>query len=261
MMEETHRRLARELGNALELEGPQIELVEYGSVLPDFELGEEHSFPHHDDKRDNTFRIRKYLSQARETFLKGNDECYVQLGIACHYIQDVWVAKPGGGPKHSKWEREINGARILDRSKFEKAIRSAPIPNNTKDGYFFVFKAFDDLAEADFSAVVEHFGSGQIWYPEGCCYHEIAVKLFILLKIVLDTMRKLEPTQEQRQMHKLFIYLGGHVPMKLYLKKDANINLKYSTPEIDLNMAYMICLEVSRLVLSRSFNSGLPLTR
>lgn len=138
MMEETHRRLTQEIGKALNLTKEQIKLLEHGSVLPDYELGDEHSYPHHKDSE----HVVKFLIRARQSFLKNDDECFLQLGIVFHYIQDVWISKSGASPMHSKWEEKINKATLLSDPEFERLLSEAPLPNTTKRGYLIVLKKF-----------------------------------------------------------------------------------------------------------------------
>lgn len=101
LLETTHKGIARKIATILHLPDKEARLLEIGSVSPD----SWENFPHHKDKESE---IIKYIFSARKKFLNRDDECYFDLGVAFHYIQDRWTLKPRVKDKHSKWEIEIN---------------------------------------------------------------------------------------------------------------------------------------------------------
>jgi hypothetical protein len=141
VLEETHRRLAKELGKALGLNSSHQRMLEEGSVLPDYQ----ESFPHHIKKEKE---IRNLLHRSRVTFLKGDDECYSLLGMTFHYIQDKWTFRARTRDKHTKWEQLINESELLDEKTLTENIQTATIPLKFKEAYLGFLKVVNSDIES-----------------------------------------------------------------------------------------------------------------
>jgi len=161
MLEATHKKIAREIAKALSLEEHESSLLEVGSVSPDSWA----DFPHHRDKESE---IEKRILEARARYLENDDECYSVLGIALHYIQDMWTLSPRIEDKHTEWEKRIHLSPILDKSKLKKEIERLVLPKKAKEEYLqlvdrcssrvngeqLLSYVFDNYRQTDWSAPV-----------------------------------------------------------------------------------------------------------
>ena len=141
MIEATHKKIADIISANLKLIDSERGLLRNGSVLPDYQ----HDFPHHTGKSQT---IKTEIENARKLFLEKDDECYMRLGIALHYIQDGWTSKPRTGDKHTAWEQLIQeqserfwtgNARLCTKAWFksvENEVNNATIPSKTKVAYW-----------------------------------------------------------------------------------------------------------------------------
>lgn len=212
MLEATHRRIAKKIAKALHLGKHEAALLERGSVEPDSWA----DFPHHKGKYEE---IERNIVSARRLYWEDDDECFFNLGVALHYIEDGWTLAPRLKDKHTKWEQEINNCKILDDAQFRKEIEAAVIPTKA-------IKAYLDL--------LTNLLEGRL--PDS--YVDLSGRTITLLY----NYRPLD----YAILHEL--YRGVVATMS----KQGIKTMKFSSPVIDLNFAYRTCLEVSRLVLSPS---------
>jgi len=106
MLEKTHVRIAEAVATRLKLGKEEAELLKSGSTRPDYF----EKFPHHKEKDVQTL---KRIFDARAMFLKDDDEAFVKLGEALHYIADQWTLRPRTRDKHTKWEGQIETQEII----------------------------------------------------------------------------------------------------------------------------------------------------
>ncbi len=137
MLGETHRRLAYEIANELKLDREYAKLLSAGSMDPDGWV----DFPHNHGKE---LLIIRNLLEARLMFLNDDDECYHNLGVALHYIEDRWTAHPRKDEKYSEWEKQIEKEQLQDDSNLKEYILNASIPEKTKKAYLFFTQLMND---------------------------------------------------------------------------------------------------------------------
>ncbi|MDI6839360.1 MAG: hypothetical protein QMD71_00665 [bacterium] len=80
----SHLRIAKWVGSALNLSQPNLLKLADGSVAPDNRW--DHRYHHNHRYLDS--KIRNHIIKARGLFLKGDDKCFFETGVALHYIQD-----------------------------------------------------------------------------------------------------------------------------------------------------------------------------
>jgi hypothetical protein len=80
----THSRIARTIAKEFQLSSRYTKLFEKGSEEPD-NWGD---WPHHRGKESEI--VVRILS-SRKKVLERDNECFYDLGIASHYIQDAWT--------------------------------------------------------------------------------------------------------------------------------------------------------------------------
>lgn len=167
--------------------------------------------PHHTG---NEYNIISHLANAVRYFQEGNDECYVELGKAMHCIQDRWVSRREPLHVHSGWEQRINESPILNYKALIQHIKTCPFPLGVKEYY-------------EKLVVKISLGVG-------------AVSLF-----EYDT---LHPQIKHHMNSETFVKIS-YFALAWSHPKSAS-GEPYSTPIIDLNIAYMICLQIARCILS-----------
>jgi|GEM_PF-3690083 len=215
MIGRTHKRIARKIAEELKLGKREASLLETGSVSPD----SWENFPHHKGKEKE---IIANIVDSRILFLEDDDECYHQLGVALHYIQDRWTLKPRLKDKHTRWEMEIDSVNFADDVALEEIIKSIMLPTKAEEAYlFFLSKIRNGIR----SFTEEEGGS------------------------VLNNLSKLY--YKLYSLHERILYY-----MKGYCIKILGFSLEsrpttWSGPALDLNFAYRICLEVARCVLNK----------
>lgn len=129
MLGSTHSRIAQHVSKELGItEKRKIGLLVNGSNQPDSWA----HFPHHFGKERE---IVDNILQARRLYLESDDECFHRLGIALHYIADKWTLRPRLADKHTKWERIIDKAPIVDDSKLKEVISESSIPTKTVERF------------------------------------------------------------------------------------------------------------------------------
>ena len=264
MLGETHARLAREVAKELNLKESEAKLLEMGSKRPDsFE-----AFPHHKGK---SKLILEKIIDARGLFLSGDDEAYVKLGEALHYIADGWTTRPRTSDAHTQWEVEINKCNIEKGPQFEKTILKSTIPTGSQEFYQGLSRSLDELysikdfknkgipvrykPDSDFVLNLDLSFSNELFDK----YRKLAIESKPTKgslrpwgaegesKYWLITDMLTPPTHEEDYLP------GGELLLALScVTHEGYSKVKYGTPAIDLNIAFKICLVISNLVLSKN---------
>ena len=228
MLENTHIRIAEEIAKELNLGKTETDLLKMGSTRPDsFE-----EFPHHHGKESLIF---KKILDARALYLKGDDEAFVKLGEAMHYIADGWTLRPSVSEKHTQWEFEIDKCRIESDEEFRETISRANIPSKEKRFYLECIEVFKELYRRDDFTDLKP------------CLFESDLQLFLLSEI--DESEE-DESEEAGYAPYIVCYPGGRL-LPALIWRNLGYQRKYSTPSIDLNIAFRVCLGISRLVLTR----------
>jgi len=246
-LEETHRRISREIAKELNLGNREAGLLEVGSINPDSWA----NFPHHHGKEGE---IVQNILEARKLFLQDDDECYHRLGIALHYIQDKWTLRPRTCDKHTAWEVAINSTQILDNSKLKETIKNILLPTKAEQAYL------------DF---LEKIGEGVFNIADEDCRDIELFELFEAsdggLIVFKSGMGKYRELKEEEKIYYLLIKSPTYAPsykqvhVKGLGKKVIHYALQdrpttWSGPILDLNFAYRVCLEITRNVFSRKLD-------
>ena len=223
-MEEYAEKIAQELG----IKGRDKQLLIKGSLAPDL-FGD---FPHHGAKTweelwRQTREIWRSIKEAMFAYAHNDDMCYYELGKAFHYIQDRWTATPGTPQEHSKWEQQIDDCEIVDDLSLEEYIKNAILPSKTIKGYLDLL---NDVAKGVEGVNPQEYGY-QSWYD-----YQYWNDYFL-------------SPYEYEKLANLFYYARRSHPMVEHTKKGWTA-CSFSTPLLDLNFAYRICLGVARYVFS-----------
>ena len=252
MFEKTHARIAREIARELKLSGEQSDLLESGSTRPDSYI----EFPHHKGKEDVIFAD---IIDARALFLNNDDEAFVKLGEACHFIADKWTLKPRIDVKHFQYEDSIESCSFQDDSQFTQEIEQSVIPSKSKVYYkdltnaikeLLVFKDFT-VKKALITELVEkkekELRSKQESFLNTYFEKNMA-------QVMQDLMSNLCETEDRR--HTLREYPNECIPFPLishlaWVSREGTEAEKYSTPAIDLNISLRLSLAASCFVLSK----------
>jgi len=167
------------------------------------------NFPHH---RGKETEIVKNILSARKLYLQDDDECFAKLGIVLHYIADKWTLAPRTGDKHTKYERTIDKCPVLTNSKLKEELEKTTMPTKSVKAYNELLERIksDNLTEEDYSFIYSSSRYGRRDLP-----HE--VKLSPAVKVIRLALCR-RPTS-------------------------------YGCPIIDFNIAYRVCLNVSKRVL------------
>jgi myosin heavy subunit len=122
MLPKTHEKIANEIAEHLGIENAHdIALLAKGSIKPDSLK----VFPHHEKKQDE---IGYHLIRARAEFIDKDDSWLEHLGLALHYIQDMWTLHPRLENEYTEWEKQIDNAKIMEEDKFIEYVKKAAIP-------------------------------------------------------------------------------------------------------------------------------------
>lgn len=81
----------------------------------------------------------------RALFLSNDDEAFVKLGEACHFIADKWTLKPRIDIKHFQYESDIEACSFQDDNHFTQEINHRlfhPKPKLTIKIYCALQKSF-----------------------------------------------------------------------------------------------------------------------
>lgn len=205
-MGETHRFIAENIARELQLKEKSKDLLVEGSLAPDTLR----DFPHHSGKDQD---IISHLVDAVRYFQENNDQCYVELGKALHYIQDKWVSRPGSLEAHSKWEQYISERPILNNEALIKHVETYPFPSEVKQYYK---ELFGKVSKGVGTVSLLEYDSLPPWIKH--------------------------MNSEAFAKMSYFAINWSH-------PKSAS-GEPYSTPMLDLNIAYMFCLQIVRCVLS-----------
>jgi hypothetical protein len=236
MIEETHRRLAIEIGKALNLDAKSCKLLEDGSAVPDYQ----ETFPHHYGKGTE---IKNLLKRARATFQKHDNECYYLLGMAFHYIQDKWTLRVRTRDKHTKWEDMVNKAEILDKQGFIKHLKSAAIPSKFQEAYLTYLEILENEVE---SPVFWKEIADEELHVSWRYAQKEKEKGMMFGRRLITIINAWNEDEKRTNTPWLKIFKN--------LYDDDNWGktrlVRYTTPTIDLNIAYVLCREVGKRVLS-----------
>jgi len=267
LLEETHRKIAQKIAKELNLREREASLLETGSVNPDSWA----NFPHHHGKE---AEIVRHILDARRLFLHGDDECYFRLGIALHYIQDRWTLRPRLKDKHTKWEVKIERAPILDDSQLAEFIKNALFPTKVEEAYL---KFLEEIRERIENVTPMTDASIQVISvpKEYRDRYPFTDPTFVdtLLERALDLLQTKirresalysqithDETKEPTEFCKKWKPLRARYFRGLGLKTISFALLErpadWSTPVLDINLAYRICLEVARKTLSREHDKS-----
>jgi hypothetical protein len=258
MLGETHAKLAREVAKELNLKESEAKLLEMGSKRPDsFE-----AFPHHKGK---SRLILEKIIDARGLFLSGDDEAYVKLGEALHYIADGWTTRPRTSDAHTRWEVEINKCNIEKEPQFEKTILKSTIPTGSQEFYQGLSRSFDELYSIkDFKNTK---GIPIRYKPDSDFVLDLNLSFGNeLLTKYRKLARESKPPKGSWDekypsiidmltppIHEEDYLPGGELLSTLSCATHEGYSkFKYSTPAIDLDIAFKICLVISNLVLSKA---------
>lgn len=245
MLERTHVRIAQEITKKLCIDQEPGNLLESGSIRPDSYI----EFPHHKEQEN---LILGDILDARALYLNNDDEAFVKLGEACHFIADKWTLRPRTDDKHFQWESKIETCEIQKDTQFAKELREAVIPSKAKEFYEKLLIAVEDLmTEQDFTqkkpAITELVEKQEERL-------EIAQSLFLLHYCPrmmgwgifggLEVAQKLPPRSEL-----IPFPLVSHIA---WITREGTGADTYSTPAIDLNISLRICMAACRFALSKS---------
>jgi hypothetical protein len=128
MIENTHRKIARKIAEELNLVEKDKRLLELGSIDPD-NWGQWH----HHREREQT--ILEKIFSARKKFLERDDECYYDLGVALHFLEDCWTLSSRSRDRHTKYEYELDKVKIMNFEQLISNVRSATIPEKAINTY------------------------------------------------------------------------------------------------------------------------------
>ena len=200
----THGAITKLIAEELKLKDRETSLLVTGSMNPDSWM----DFPHHKGKSDE---IVRRIMNTRRKFSQEDDECFIELGVALHYIQDKWTMRPRIGDKHTKYERSMKYAVILSNNEFEELIKKANFPTKAEKSYIDFLKTLENGIEKR-NVEEENLKRHSInYYVKPDDVHSLLGK-------IIDYALQERPTT-------------------------------WSNPNVDVNFAFRICLEVSRYVL------------
>jgi len=262
LLENSHRAIADAIGSELKLHVKEKNLLIVGSINPD-SWGD---FPHHTGKE---YEILAKIFKARDLHLKNDDECFAELGNALHYLEDHWTLRPRTAEKHTEWEYSIDKSPLLDDDAFLNAIDEATMPQKAIDAYK---KLADSLIKIKNEGLESWFDpSWGIWHKR----YEWMVESYVSL-VEIFTRAMIEEVGTASQWVRLMgddIYVNESYPKFHESSFEEYIDQRFldpivsgyqagvwslaslsrpsswSSPAIDLNFAFRICLEVSRYTL------------
>ena len=96
-------------------------------------------------------KIKDLLSRPKFLFEKNENECYILLGNAFHYLQTNGRFGSGPEDKHAKWETMVEH-KLLGEKKILLIIEKSALPEKYKKAYITYIKIFiEDLESSTFS--------------------------------------------------------------------------------------------------------------
>jgi hypothetical protein len=259
MLGKTHARIAMEVAKKLKLKESEAKLLEMGSKRPDsFE-----AFPHHKGK---SKLILEKIIDARGLFLSGDDEAYVKLGEALHYIADGWTTRPRTSDAHTQWEVEMDKCDIENEAQLSKTILKSTIPTGSLEFYQGLSRSLDELYKIKNFENTE--GIPVRYKPDSDFVLGLNLlfsnKLFEKYQILERKSKPPKGSRHEEYKYRLIVemltspiyeedYLPGGelLPTLSCTVHEGYSKVNYSTPAIDLNIAFKICLVISNLVLSK----------
>ena len=244
MLIETHRRIAREIAKTLNLTEREAELLEAGSVAPD----QWENFPHHSEKETS---IARRILEARRRFIDGDDECYHDLGVAFHYIEDRWTTRLRPLDKHGQWEASINEQLIIDDRELRDEISKTVLPTKVEQNYL---KLLDDMAK-DIAATVLDWRSIRVPINRPSWARKMRIGYFrggSYYSAVARARRRSSDDSLVGQIARPTVFPRGTseygaIVINYALQSRPST---WSSPTIDLNFAYRVCLRVARTTMS-----------
>jgi hypothetical protein len=241
MLEKTHARIAKEIAEKLKLDTNDANLLESGSVNPDSFI----PFPHHKGKDE---LILSTMFDARALFLENDDEAFVKLGEACHFLADKWTLRPRVDIKHFEWESKIESCIFKNDVHFQIEIRESIIPSTAKTFYEKLLHATTELTTTQDSMPKKPLITDLIETENGALLEK---KQYSFLKMVCPSI--------ENKTTKLFEFIPfpliSHIA---WITREGTRADTYSTPSIDLNVSLRLCLAASLYVLLRNEKTVLP---
>src|SRR3989304_6960038 len=263
MLEKTHARIAREIAESLNLDSGDANLLESGSVKPDSFI----PFPHHKGKDE---LILSNIFDARALFVENDDEAFVRLGEACHFLADKWTLRPRIDIKHLEWESEIESGSFENDEQFLEGLRKTSIPSKAKIFYEKLLAATTELTTAQDFMQTKPLITELIEAENGALLKE---KQYLFLLMVCSSIdadegalfksRFIENEETKRRITNGSPEASGFIPFPLishiaWITRESTRADTYSTPSIDLNVSLRLCLIASRYVLLRNEKTVLP---
>ena len=69
------------------------------------------------------------------------------FGVALHFLEDCWTLNPRTRDRHTKYERELNKARLMDFRQLTSTIRSAAMPEKAINTYLRLVQTLRTISE------------------------------------------------------------------------------------------------------------------
>jgi hypothetical protein len=249
MLEKTHARIAREIARRLNLDSGNVALLESGSVNPDSFI----PFPHHKGRDDlilsNTF-------DARALFLENDDEAFIKLGEACHFLADKWTLRPRIDIKHFKWESEIESASFENDQQFLKELRKSPITSKAKIFYEKLLTAITELANIKDCMQTKPLITELIEVENAVLLAQKQAQFLLMVASSIDVNSAENFKSKLPHINKTALDFTGFIPFPLlshimWITREGTRASTYSTPSIDLNLSLRLCLLASYFVLQK----------
>lgn len=236
MLGKTHLRIADKIAEEFELGDKEKKLLELGSIDPD-SWGK---WPHHREKEQT---IIENIFSARKKFLQEDDECFYDLGVSLHFLQDHWTLSPRTRDKHTKYEYELDKAKIVDFGQLIEIIQNEIMPEKAIKTYIKLAQTLSKISEKG----IEQWYDG-VWkyglrdtknttsFIEPVVTEGLAAAIARLSLLHLPYVRD---SPLEKEALDLFLYFEG----KQYIFR------KWGTPTIDLNLAHLICRNIFKYII------------
>jgi hypothetical protein len=253
MLERTHARIARRIAQELNLSKEHGDLLESGSVRPDSYI----AFPHHEGK---DILIYADILDARALLLNNDDEAFVKLGEALHFIADKWTLKPRIDIKHLQYESDIESKDIQDNNQFIKEIQQSIIPSKSKEYYESLSYVTSGLISKNPYPEKKKF---MLLFATAFGQKLIDDQRGFLEKYCSDYTNELLSDLEENFNDNKNFDISKFIPFELisqiaWIKRENTVAENYSTPAIDLNVSFRLCLAVCYFVLSKDDAFEIP---
>ncbi len=234
LLQKTHIAIAKQIGKELKLKEKETKLLEIGSTTPD-SWGD---FPHH-TRKDN--EILKRIANSRNMFLAGDDECYSELGIGLHYLQDRWTLRPRTADTHTRWEIAIAQSPLLDDLHLIENLKQSDLPIKAIDEYTKLYNLLIRIKNNGIQSVYDF--SYAYWKK----LDGISTSL-TMLKFEADSRKREERVDALIEEEYLKPGIEGCQAALIQFIL-TNRPSSWSNPILDLNIAYRMSLEVARYTL------------